>query len=148
MNDLETPSNAAAHGFDFRWHGHPNDVVEDPRLTREEKRALLASWASDENAVANLPTLRQLPDGSIVKLEVILDALKVLDAQRAVGSPWRARQPRQIRSFPRQRGFRLWRRYGRHRDDDDDPPPCPAYAARPPKDSGGPAFAVAEAIPA
>ena len=27
--------------------GHPSEVVEDPDLTLNEKRAILASWASD-----------------------------------------------------------------------------------------------------
>jgi len=30
---------------------HPQDVVRDPDLTTEEKRAILSSWASDSCAV-------------------------------------------------------------------------------------------------
>ena len=63
----------------FEVFGHPQQVLEDFRLTTPEKRAVLAAWASDANAVSHLPALRQLPDGSIVKLDDILRALKALD---------------------------------------------------------------------
>ena len=36
---------------------HPRDVVADPRLTISEKRAILASWASDASAIASCPPL-------------------------------------------------------------------------------------------
>jgi hypothetical protein len=36
----------------------PEDVVLDPSLTKEQKRVLLASWASDAEAVADCPYLR------------------------------------------------------------------------------------------
>src|ERR1044072_6889404 len=38
--------------------GHPSDVVSDPDLTLDEKRAILASWASDACAVDTAPALR------------------------------------------------------------------------------------------
>jgi hypothetical protein len=34
---------------------HPSDVVNDPDLTLNEKRAILASWASDSCAVESVP---------------------------------------------------------------------------------------------
>jgi hypothetical protein len=37
---------------------HPRDVVGHPNLTLSEKRAILASWASDASAVASCPSLR------------------------------------------------------------------------------------------
>jgi len=40
---------------------HPRDVLNDPDLTRVEKRAILSSWASDVCAVASAPELRQAP---------------------------------------------------------------------------------------
>ena len=40
---------------------HPNDVVNDPDLTFSEKRAILASWASDACAVEAAPALRRPP---------------------------------------------------------------------------------------
>jgi len=61
--------------------GHPDDLVSDTRLTTEEKRVLLASWASDANALPYVPSLRQLPDGSIIKVDEIDPACpEALDA--------------------------------------------------------------------
>ena len=37
---------------------HPSDVVNDADLTLNEKRAILASWASDACAVEVVPSLR------------------------------------------------------------------------------------------
>jgi hypothetical protein len=37
---------------------HPKDVLADAGLSRAEKRAILASWASDAAAVASCPSLR------------------------------------------------------------------------------------------
>jgi hypothetical protein len=42
---------------------HPSDVVNDPDLTLNEKRAILASWASDACAVESAPAFRRAPDG-------------------------------------------------------------------------------------
>ncbi|HET7383471.1 MAG TPA: hypothetical protein VFJ59_12925, partial [Pseudolabrys sp.] len=41
-----------------RAFAHPMDVVRDPDLTLNEKRAILASWASDACAVEAAPELR------------------------------------------------------------------------------------------
>jgi len=58
----------------------PQDVLADRGLTDSEKRALLASWASDACAVENLPNWRKLPEtGTLVPLDDILDALLALD---------------------------------------------------------------------
>jgi hypothetical protein len=40
---------------------HPGDVVRDPDLTLQEKRAILSSWASDACAVESQPALRRPP---------------------------------------------------------------------------------------
>ncbi|WP_293388908.1 hypothetical protein [Phenylobacterium sp. RIFCSPHIGHO2_01_FULL_69_31] len=40
--------------------GHPRDVLKDPDLGHDEKRAVLSSWASDASAVQDQPTLRWL----------------------------------------------------------------------------------------
>ena len=40
---------------------HPADVVNDPDLTLNEKRAILASWASDACAVESVPECAVLP---------------------------------------------------------------------------------------
>ena len=62
---------------------HPKDVVEHPSLTLAEKRAILASWASDASAIASCPSLRA-PEGmkAAVSIDAILEALCELD-----GSP-------------------------------------------------------------
>ena len=59
---------------------HPSDVLNDPDLTRQEKRAVLSAWASDACAVQCLPGLRYLPDSRApVYFDDIIDALKSLD---------------------------------------------------------------------
>jgi hypothetical protein len=61
--------------------GHPSEVVNDPDLTLNEKRAILASWASDACAIEAAPELRARPQGSPVRFEEIMDALRTLDKQ-------------------------------------------------------------------
>jgi hypothetical protein len=59
---------------------HPRDVLADTSLSRAEKRAILASWASDAAAVASCPGLRAVPGGStVVSIDDILEALSNLD---------------------------------------------------------------------
>jgi hypothetical protein len=67
---------------------HPSEVVNDPDLTLDEKRAILASWASDACAVEAAPELRSAPPGSIVRFDDIMEALRVLD-KRANGYRYR-----------------------------------------------------------
>ena len=59
---------------------HPRDVVAHPDLTLAEKRAILASWASDASAIASCPSLRA-PEGlkAPVTIDEILEALCALD---------------------------------------------------------------------
>src|SRR5690242_3799612 len=57
----------------------PMDVVNDPDMTVQEKRAILSSWASDACAVEASPDLRQPPSASVVHFDDIMDALKRLD---------------------------------------------------------------------
>jgi hypothetical protein len=59
---------------------HPKDVLADASLSRAEKRAILASWASDAAAVASCPSLRAMPGAStVVSIDDILEALSSLD---------------------------------------------------------------------
>lgn len=60
----------------------PYDVVRHPTLEPEVKRAILASWASDEAAVRDRPDLRR-PHGLKRPIPVrdILEALQSLDRQ-------------------------------------------------------------------
>ena len=64
---------------------HPSEVVRDPDLTLNEKRAILSSWASDACALEAAPELRELPRGRLVRFDDILDALRSLDT--ADGQP-------------------------------------------------------------
>lgn len=64
----------------------PMDVVTDPDLTVQEKRAVLASWASDACAVEAAPALRRPPSAPVVRFDDIMDALKRLDGEVA-GKP-------------------------------------------------------------
>lgn len=58
----------------------PEDVLKDPELSSDEKREILAAWASDAFAPPDHPGLRLLPgaDGPVPLLE-IHDALRRLD---------------------------------------------------------------------
>jgi hypothetical protein len=47
----------------------PADVVNDPDLSLNEKRAILASWASDACAVEAVPALRRPPGGKLRALD-------------------------------------------------------------------------------
>jgi|SRR3954451_16372493 len=61
---------------------HPRDVVDDPDLSVAEKRAILASWASDAAAIASCPAL--CTPGSLkrtVAIEEVLEALQSLDGR-------------------------------------------------------------------
>jgi hypothetical protein len=59
---------------------HPRDVLNDPDLTRQEKRAILSSWASDACAVESSPTLRHPPGvRAPVSFDDIVEALQKLD---------------------------------------------------------------------
>jgi hypothetical protein len=89
---------------------HPCDVVRDPDLTLNEKRAILASWASDACAVDSAPALRKPPNGRVVTFDDVVDALRSLDAE-VQEAHWKP-QPR----FKRK--LRAWR-YGRREGEGD-----------------------------
>ncbi len=95
LDELLHPANA------FR---HPSEVVNDPDLTLNEKRAILASWASDACAIEAAPELRARPQGAPVRFEDIMDALRTLDKQ-ANGDKYR-------RVLHRRHIFRRSNRYG------------------------------------
>jgi hypothetical protein len=58
---------------------HPMDVVRDADLTLNEKRAILASWASDACALEAAPDLRLGTLGNVIRWDDIMDALRTLD---------------------------------------------------------------------
>ena len=62
---------------------HPIDVVRDGDLTLNEKRALLAAWASDACAIEAAPELRINGAGNVVRFDVIMDTLRLLDREAA-----------------------------------------------------------------
>jgi hypothetical protein len=64
--------------------GHPSEVVNDPDLTLNEKRSILASWASDACAIEAAPDLRSNPSGPPVRFDDIMEALRTLDKQAIV----------------------------------------------------------------
>jgi len=114
---------------------HPDDVMSNLQLTRGQKREILASWASDARAVHDMPALRQLDNGAIVRVDDVLRALSALDDNVRFGQ----HAPDLLRSLvqrPRRRPL-SWAKVAVRRrardDDDDDPPPCPAIIARPPR---------------
>jgi hypothetical protein len=89
---------------------HPRDVVGDPDLTLNEKRAILASWASDACAIEAAPALRNPPGCSRpVPVDDILEALCSLDKaarEQPVDWSWSRRQSRRrsIEKFRARRG--------------------------------------------
>ncbi len=89
LDDLLHPERAFAH---------PQDVVADPDLTPNEKRAILASWASDASALDAAPALRCGPGCTRpVPVDDILDALRALDKKACEGAAdasWLRRQVR------------------------------------------------------
>jgi hypothetical protein len=97
LSDLLSPADA----FD-----HPNDVVNDPDLTLAEKRAILASWASDACALEAVPALRK-PSGARRPLPIddIFDALRELDRLAASDRRYiRMVKRSELESWRRQRG--------------------------------------------
>jgi hypothetical protein len=100
LDDLLHPAQAFSH---------PKEVVEDPDLTLNEKRAILASWASDACAIESAPSLRTAPKGARpVSFDDVMDALRALDNQAGDNE-----DHRRYRRFVRRR-----RILGRDRGDD------------------------------
>jgi hypothetical protein len=97
LNDLLHPAQAFSH---------PVDVVSDPDLTLNEKRAILASWASDACAVESVPALRRAPTkgGRPIAFDDVIDALRALDAGGAQNRNRYRRVVRRRRIFGSDRG--------------------------------------------
>ena len=82
-----------AHAFE-----HPSHVVNDPDLTLNEKRAILASWASDACAIEAAPGLRRAPGGKKpVRFDDVIEALRTLDKEAQQGGDSAARYRRVLR---------------------------------------------------
>jgi hypothetical protein len=95
LNELLHPADAFEH---------PSEVVGDPDLTLNEKRAILSSWASDACALEAAPELRELPRGKVVRFDDVMDALRSLDSNE--GQPLKKYQKlvRRREIFGRTRG--------------------------------------------
>jgi hypothetical protein len=92
--------------------GRPSEVVNHPDLTLNEKRAILASWASDACAIEAVSTLRRLPGGKRpVHFDEVMDALRALDEEatepREPGSEAARTAAESLKGQPR-RGMRLF----------------------------------------
>ncbi|GJE03424.1 hypothetical protein [Methylobacterium isbiliense] len=113
---------------------HPREVLAHPHLSGADKRAILASWASDACALENAPGLRCLTGSRAepVSVDAVLATLAELDREAA--PPMKNEPPRK-----RPRRPANLHRYvrSRRRDDDDDPPPCPAVAMPRPRMPSG-----------
>ena len=87
--------------------GHPDQVVHDPGLSLNEKRAILAAWVSDACAVDEVPVLRRAPgSATTVTVDELLDALQALDRQFAdipVPTARRQRRRASMESFRAER---------------------------------------------
>ena len=85
MTGLESRSDENVYDLNAILHpgsvfDHPRDVLADTTLSRAEKRAILASWASDAAAVTSCPALRAIPGTRrAVSIDEILEALSSLD---------------------------------------------------------------------
>jgi len=102
LNDLLHPAQAFSH---------PSQVVGDPDLTLHEKRAILASWASDACAVESVPALRRAgPGNPPVGFDDVMDALRLLDKEANESSA----DMRYRRHLRRHRIFGRSRRDGGH----------------------------------
>ena len=79
---------------------YPSDVLFDPSLSLSEKRALLASWASDASAIASCPGSR-VPTGvePPVTFDQVPKALYELDGgprHPPGGKPYRLRSTSRV----------------------------------------------------
>ena len=76
---MQTRADRAAETVIMRPPTGPEAILSADWLLADEKRAVLASWASDIHAVRDKPALRELEDGTVLEVDTILDALKALD---------------------------------------------------------------------
>ena len=85
MRKPRTPKEFDVNDFlhPARAYRIPMEVVADEDLTVHEKRAILASWASDACSVEAEPDVRRPPAAPLVRFEDIMDALKQLDGEAA-----------------------------------------------------------------
>lgn len=75
-----TANNVGPFFHPVSHYNSPDDVLNDVKLSTDEKRVILSSWASDMYVVESHPALREVP-GVLHRLHLddILAALKQLD---------------------------------------------------------------------
>jgi hypothetical protein len=71
LNELLRPAQAFAH---------PGDVVGDPDLTLNEKRAILSAWAA-QSCARDAVKLREDHGSGPVEFDDVIDALRALDRE-------------------------------------------------------------------
>jgi hypothetical protein len=80
---MKRPVHNQVASMQFRPDAHHRSVqavLKDPKLSSDEKRAILSAWASDMYAVEYSPMLRMIPGHTApLRLSEILDALCGLD---------------------------------------------------------------------
>ena len=92
----------------WRVFTHPSEVLAHPALSKQEKRAVLASWASDAYAVEAAPALRCPPGSETpVPLTDIMEALRNLDMEGPALSVDNAQRRRWLGSW-RSTGWPKW----------------------------------------
>ena len=75
-----TNNNVAPFFHPVSHYDTPDDVVNNVKLSTDEKRVILSSWASDMYVVESQPVLREIPGlPHRLRLDDILAALKRLD---------------------------------------------------------------------
>jgi hypothetical protein len=91
-SNSDAPGRRSGDAFDLdallhpaRAFAHPLDVVRDRDLTSHEKRAILASWASDAHAVEAAPGLHRTQEGGAIQFDEVMDALRVLGREAGDG---------------------------------------------------------------
>jgi hypothetical protein len=123
---LHRPTDLGTVYYFQRSHSDPMEVVNDRTMTTQQKREILADWASDRRAVRDYPALRRLDSGVLIEIDAVLSALKCLDGIRddQARSTSQDSSPHPHHIGPGRRpAWAFWKD-----DDDDDPPPCPAAA--------------------
>jgi hypothetical protein len=93
MNEVNRKGESSENDYLF-WtaapqsavYTHPDEVLSDSHLTFDQKREMLASWASDARAVVDAPTLRQLDSGAVVHVDAVLWALSRLSCGKAANA--------------------------------------------------------------
>jgi hypothetical protein len=90
MHDMlqQAADNAMAMGPTVLVQGlqlqRPIDVVRAPALYLDDKRTILAAWASDFYALDSKPAIRQLPGTEPVSIDEVQSALRELDRRYGI----------------------------------------------------------------